>query len=387
MSQKANPEITREAVDLATEKTSKRLLESVLSEAPRWLLAVAGLAYATGFLVVSVYLESFGVKDTTGEVLRLRYLTIGFYFLMFLGSLMTVAVTLVGAHRQNVEVTEALRASLRGSAPPVDEVSNFPVRFVQSLFRFLLLLVVIALVVGLAPFPSSRLPLIMLAISVCLTLVGAVWIDWVRRLIMKLRKEGVRKPLQTMAIAIYKAVKSNIWLYVLSASLLVLDGWIVLTFRVPFRRLWRVETALFVIFLLMLAYVAYHSFFRRRGLSGAAHRMFMGTRIALSLALYYLCVLSFVYGIYPLMPEAKGGGRFSDAGRVVLVLRGNGQVLPHELMDKCNRTSPLVLIEQEPNVLYVANPSGAEKWIEAAIRPTVYEVQMSDVLSVEHHPR
>src|ERR1039458_10070765 len=102
MSEREDPATKDDEFELITEDAPKRVLESVLSEAPRWLFVVVGVAYSTGFLVVSMYMESFGVKDTAGEFLRLQYLTIGFYFLIFLASLMAISVTLVGAHRQRL---------------------------------------------------------------------------------------------------------------------------------------------------------------------------------------------------------------------------------------------------------------------------------------------
>jgi hypothetical protein len=396
MSKKEDSEKQVEEFEATTEDTPKRLMESVLSEAPRWLFAVAGVAYSTGFLVVSVYLESFGVKDTSGEFLRLRYLTIGFYFLMFLGTLMTILVTLVGAHQQRAEDTAASAHPTKRSYGWGDDeevrpeqLSPSKSRFIQALWRYLLFLVVIALVAGFADFPSSIWPLLVLLIFVFLTLFGTISIDKFEKLRKTSTRAEARRALLTDVYEPPKAIMTQ-WLF---AVLVVLGMVTLFMFRVRFIGLVvHAETYLFVTLLLALGYVIYHSIFRRPGLSEKDHRMFMGTRIALSLALYYLCVLSFANGIYPLMSVEKGGGYFGNAGRVILVLRGNALPLPEGLMDRsksCNRTRELVLIEQEPSVIYIADPlekGGTQNWVRAANRPTVYEVQMSDILSIEHRP-
>jgi hypothetical protein len=401
------------------EHDASKLFSAVITEAPRWLFVVVGVAYATGFLVVSAYLRTFGITDTTGEFLRLRYFAIGFYFLVFLGSVMTMCVSLVGAHRLAQEGED--------KATQTKAADNYPTSFINALFRYLLFLVFIALMVGFAPFQQSTWPRLLLAASVCLTLLGTVWLN----LLVKLYKIGVGKAVSRSIKALCNSMKEHPAAWVLGVALLALDTIIVIIFKVPYRDLWRVETALFVIWVSMLGYVIYHTFFRRPGLPVNAHKMFMGVRVALSLALYYLCVLSFAHGIYPLMSGEKGGGYFADAGRVVIVLRGDVRPLPEALMEKVptpvvpaaqplavstkekaarkkGRTSPdrvqnaateqlptrsnrsyeLVLIEQEPTALYVADPNekgGAECWIKAGIRPIVYEVQMSDVAGLEHH--
>jgi hypothetical protein len=346
-----------------------------------------------------MYMESFGVKDTAGEFLRLQYLTIGFYFLIFLASLMAISVTLVGAHRQRLNELESRSPSANHSRDRQHKEQQQPrrdsakSRFIQALYRYLLFLIVIALVFGFGEFPHDKRPIVLLLAFVCLTLLGTVLISRVAQGVSQLKNgHGVSETWRTLRTGVYQPPKPFLG-HALFVILFVLGFVILPMFHVRIRQLAeRAETYLFVILLVMLGYVLYHSFFRRRGLPEKDHRMFMGTRIALILSLYYLCVLSFAYGIYPLMSASKGGGYFGDAGRVALVLRENERPLPDKLMDKagrCNRTIELVLIEHEPNVLYVADPSddgGADKWIRAAFRPTVYEVQMADILSVEHRP-
>ncbi|MGA2992049.1 MAG: hypothetical protein ABSD88_16355 [Candidatus Korobacteraceae bacterium] len=44
---------------------------------PFWLLAISGLIYASGFLVVTTYLEGYGVRDVGTDVWKSRYIYIG----------------------------------------------------------------------------------------------------------------------------------------------------------------------------------------------------------------------------------------------------------------------------------------------------------------------
>ena len=63
-----------------------------------WFFVFLGFTYATGFVIVSTYLGSFGVQDATGDILRLKYLQVGFYFLFFLGSLVVMTFALRRAY-------------------------------------------------------------------------------------------------------------------------------------------------------------------------------------------------------------------------------------------------------------------------------------------------
>jgi hypothetical protein len=97
------------------------------------------------------------------------------------------------------------------------------------------------------------------------------------------------------------------------------------------------------------------------------------------------------------MSPARGGGNFQSSGRVVLVFRHQETGLPDGLMTSAGscelrRSNALIIIAQNPTYLYVADPEdpikagGAQGWVKPDIRPTVYELQMADIISIEHQP-
>jgi hypothetical protein len=49
---------------------------------PYWFLAFVGLIYASGFLVVSSFLETFGIRDAGADLWKTRYIHIGVFCLM-----------------------------------------------------------------------------------------------------------------------------------------------------------------------------------------------------------------------------------------------------------------------------------------------------------------
>jgi hypothetical protein len=56
-----------------------------LTDVPEWFLAVAAFVYATGFLVVFTYFESFGVREAGGDFFRVKYVHVGILCLLFMG--------------------------------------------------------------------------------------------------------------------------------------------------------------------------------------------------------------------------------------------------------------------------------------------------------------
>jgi hypothetical protein len=100
---------------------TKEEIKPFVSHAPALFAVVIGLAYATGFLIVSTYLGSFGIQESTSDILRIKYLQVGFYFLLFFGTLVVLILTLTRAILQKEDHQQydpSVGEESKGVSPP-----------------------------------------------------------------------------------------------------------------------------------------------------------------------------------------------------------------------------------------------------------------------------
>ena len=102
---------------------------------------------------------------------------------------------------------------------------------------------------------------------------------------------------------------------------------------------------------------------------------------------YYLSVLAFAFNVYPYIPVERGGGSFVESPIAVLRFKGDfASTLPEDLLDchsgKCDRSVPLIVMEETNVTLFVANPKdagGPYEWRMGA-RPEITAINR-DVVS------
>ena len=128
-------------------------------------------------------------------------------------------------------------------------------------------------------------------------------------------------------------------------------------------------------------------------------------RMCVIVALYYMGVLAFAYGIYPNIPAAKGGGNYAHAPDVVLYFNpATMPSLPGNIVDttatgrlswlgmgggKMIKSCRVKIIYATPTCIYVANPrdpqttDGVKRWSEWKI-PEVIALKRDTILSIVH---
>lgn len=362
------------------------------SDAPRWIIVVLGVAYATGFLIVSTYLNSFGVQDTSGELLKLKYLENGFYFLLFFCSVIILTISL----KKGLELqSEALIAASGGESPSESQSGAVPRpgpeyashMYPQRLAIWINALVVIFVVVGFAPPQNASRILPAVAVLLVVALVGT---DRIYRIGVKYSKDNKD---------LHRLIRILGWILLIALALL--DVPVIWSFKGRLWRLLREEWLVLLVFFALIAvlwYVAYRGSYRRPEMSEEEHKAYMWTRVALGLPVYYLCVLSFSYGVYPYMSASKGGGYYADSSRVRLTLREDNGRCPIEFVavgTEC-KSNDVVLIEENSAAVFIADPGepirsdgsgGVKCWTTAACRPKVIEIKASEILYLEHLSR
>lgn len=416
------PNEKRRSIDERRRRNDDRLSVMHLSG---WFAALIGLAYATGYLIVSTYLGSFGIEDVSGDLLRLKYLQVGFYFIIFSGSLVVLTTYLIRGLSQESNTTKSrARGDRRGSERPQAEAAarsanTMPHMTVLSIPMWMLVLIAIYLAIGFAePNRTGRQSLPWVAGVVFLAFASSALLYSFRQ------RFSLRNPDYLLFNRIFY-----------SALLIVIGAlsWMVVQ---PFRQRlvdffsfqWEVVLIL-VLYMATLVWLLYRTLFARPEFSGREHAQYMPMRAALGLPVYYLCVLTFAYGVYPFMSTSKAGGYYVDSELVKLTLRtassrdvGESQrrtlskshdfvgpskglpsvgravtsslpvELPPELMESETDSKPLVVIEKNSESIFVADPSdpkergGAKCWTDFQCRPRVFELQIADLSRIEHIP-
>jgi len=403
----------------------------VFSHAPAWFAVALALAYATGFLVVSTYLGSFGIPESTSEFLRIKYLQVGLYFLLFFGSMVVFVVLWLRAvgkrksspsssQQPTVPAPETLEPASSETATKKEGAAEDAAKTQRYLIPvWMILVLVVYVTVGFAePSQTGRQSLPWVGGLIFASFGLAAMVYSLQRRLSK------RNPdFHLVAKGVYVGLLAfEIWL-----------GWnVVSPFKEKLGDFLRLQWQMLLIllgFMLVLVFLSYRAVFPRPEFSKEEHLGYMWLRAALVLPIYYLSVLTFAYCIYPFVSESKAGGYFAESGFVKLTIRqpeskqtvvaspqtvkssSRGKavmrpidarppldVLPQELMESGLLSSKaLVLIEANSTSVFVADPndpasslaggpSGVKCWTDFQCRPKVFEIQISNLARIEHLP-
>src|SRR5579864_827918 len=147
---------------------------SFLADAPRWFIVVLGIAYATGFVVVSTFLDSFGVQNATSDLLKLKYLQVGFFFLLFLGSVIILTVCV----KKGLELQrQALAENQTNTGTVKDNARAYLAKmYPQRILIWINVLVAIYLAVGFAPPHSASKVLPPVTVLLVVAVTGSIGI-------------------------------------------------------------------------------------------------------------------------------------------------------------------------------------------------------------------
>jgi hypothetical protein len=435
--------------------------ERAWSYGPLAFTLVVGFAYATGFLIVSTYLDSYGIPEETNDFLKLKYLQVGLYFLLFFGSIVVLTLTLIRAfalarsseqskpeeaHGTAIAAVAANEPSTRPSAAvPSDPGTPSPrgssvvedaatklhkarqqsartVMFALPVWIEFLLFIYVT--VGFAePNQTGResMPWVASLVAVCFVSMATIY--WLGRDLAR-RNPDADKIAGLLYLLVVLIIEPYLGWHVIRPF----DGKLI-----DFVKLDSEPLLILFILLFTLGFLLYRTVFPRSEFGDEEHRSYMPLRIALGLPLYYLCVLTFAYSIYPFMSVSKAGGYFAGSEFVRLTLRephpkhtsegcqargavepciatnGTGapaeasqvwsDALPKALMESNTQSKPLVLIEENSTSVFVADPpdptdppanssapGGVKCWTDFQCRPTVYEIQTSSLTRIDHIP-
>jgi hypothetical protein len=335
------------------EQTKELIIENVAE----WFVALAGLVYATGFLVVLTFSDYIGAREATTDFFRAKFLHVGLLCLAL--PVIIVGVWYGVAVLRQPGMMPAGR-KLYGSSV----ILTFNLLF--TLYTFLMF----------APpgYMRNEPHLVLYVFGV--TFLGLIAIDAASRLI---REEHLQK---------YQIATR--W----GLCAVVVLGLDYYCFRGLAQRLSEVlwpRGINFLLFVASIAGIVYRLKMRSEQYSDSRAKLALWVLAWCIIGpLYFLTVLSFAYAIYPNIPASRGGGDFTDAPTIVLHYSDEAtNRIPSDIIQNGN-SQPVVLIEEAEHWIIVADPQdagGPTLWRRNEGRPQVFSVSRDDVVSVVYQSR
>jgi hypothetical protein len=339
-----------------------------LEKLPQWFIPIIGFIYATGFLLVITFFDQFGLRESSGDFFKIKYLHVGILFWLLPLILMAplYSAYLMSCFRKDNE-NNAGNGSYTLNTPTV-------LLSVNLLFVFYIFAVF-------APQGYISKHELIIPIMFTVTIVG---ITFIRMIIQKL----------AIAWGLTHRHSDDFQRYAkwgLLLFIVVFLDWYALYDTLDF--IWEVFWSGKYVFLFFLTAVIIAERTRDRIQQMKDWRQQYALQViavCLIIATYYLSVLMFAIRLYPYIPVSKGGGDYVDAPNVMLCFQEvNAKFILPELLssphhNECIKSRPLQIIEESSTSVFVADPDdagGPKEW-RTGKKPKVYEVRKDKVGSI-----
>jgi hypothetical protein len=325
---------------------------------PYWFLAIIGLIYASGFVVVTTHLERYGIRDVGTEIWKSRYIHIGVLSLVF-------PVMIVGTIYGLLYFYLLRKEEPKNPERPDYSVLLLVSQGVASGFVFLMLELAFYCFVTLSrasvpPSPrdvTGQLLKMMLGGVAGTVLAGIIdrhW--WKHRLV--LRSTAVFR----WAVAIWVGW----WFFKTGAYY-----WDLV------REMWRCRghaLGLMTGFLLVIGYMLFALGKRWAELPAQRRRVALLLAICLIGPMYYLSLMGFAFSLFAYVPAVRGGGDYTVSPLVTVSLK-TGSVLPRARVVEETSAALFLLDESEDPLQLRRDPQAVPKKLLAVAREQIAEIE------------
>ena len=358
--------------------------------APRWFAFLAALAYGTGYLCVSTFLNYFGIRESGGDFFRTKFIHVGILFLLFPFSILlpfVLAVSLRRSARRQAELAKVELEANRSSPVLMSAESNrdipakseaeepFRIHF-SGILSFMNMCVIIYILMLFAPRSFILSKIHMFPIIIVVSLFGSHLIEYfVDSFIVPRRSEAFSRGLRwTFLIGIIG-----------SLDFLTFDG-----FFPQLREIFWGETltpkgaGYYMLLLALIPYVISRTNKQaRKAPSERARFQVKLSGVCFSLMLYLAATVAFALHVYPKIPVAKGGGNYADSPAVTIRLHQDARTyLPDMEYEALKRdlSTPnrYIVIEETPASLFLArkdDAGGPQNWCWMRRLPSIVELR------------
>jgi len=351
--------------------------------APQYFLAVVGFLYATGFLVVMAFLDRYGIRESSNDIWRARYIHIGILVLAFPVILNATVFSLLHVIKKPRKDLD-LRQMAQRIWPIIILVVNVEIAC------FIMIMLTRGgqpgrPAVGIFPL-QSILGAVFFGVPIILVIDRAVT-EFIKRFS---KTEQVEEALK------WAHKLTTILRWILVPVVLALDIWFLVEFvgHLGGISLWLVGlyVAFGATFGIMIRTMVLYEHRPTHVTNVYAYRTMI---ICLMLPLYYLMLLAYAYGVFPYIPAPRGGGDYTQSPRIVVQFdRATTQpsaMTPYLDPAVPAQTKPLILVEETNKGLYLADPNeagGPAEWRTVGGRkPRLLFVNYDDLLTMEFEAR
>jgi hypothetical protein len=337
-------------------------LGSKIESLAKWLVALAGICYATGFLVIYTFFGHFQMRDLPSDFLKLKYVYVGILCWLFPAGFFLP----LGALRELYKTMKTEKVAPRKGLEAL--ISGFLSLFVP---------VVVYFMVEFAR-PSKTLPPGWIAASMAFAFPGfylfdLIKTDWLRK--------TLRYGTATVISASFFILGKDFIRYVFEIVVFK-HGYIYIVF---------VASALSI-------FPRNRRWLQERGLSGKTAQLTWVIATTLSVLLMYLAVLSYAAWVYPYVPATRGGGDYSVLSDVTIRLHEKGSTgqcwgnVRSANLECSIETERFKVIDETSDSFFVANihsgsgPTAWSEWpfneVELKKLPVVIEIPKADVSAI-----
>jgi hypothetical protein len=315
---------------------SQRGRFGIIEKLPQWFVPAAGIIYATGFLIITTYFDRFGLRESSSDFFKVKYIHAGILYWLIPT---LVAMPFYGFY---------LVSSFRKEADPQSSVFKV---YLPTVLLVVNLLAVFYIVAVFAPVGFTRDKEYAVPAMFIVTVLGIIGINLFTKHYVK-DEQSDRF--------------GNVARWVL--CLVVLFGLDVYTLNGLFQLLWDISWkggVYFFVFMLLALVTVERTRIRTSAVTDWRQRVALKMVAGCILvAIYYLSVLAFALRLYPYIPVTKGGGNYVDAPTAVLCFQEtNAKFALPDLVgptsNDCIPSKPLQIIEETTTSVFVADPAAA----------------------------
>jgi len=350
---------------------------------PYWLVAIVGLIYASGFLVVTTHLERFGIRVEGTDVWKTRYIHIGVlamcFPVMIVGTVfgMWYLWTIRERERAEQEKVLAARFAVRCLRPndlaaQQSEKQRRHLRWLFTLSGFVLLLMELAFYAftmfirrGTSPDPAStRWKLVGMLVAGFVLLILAA----------KIEKGGSGRRwlgMLTRWCALIAVVALAVWAAKPYWSWNVIWG---------FLQSRGAACTMMVCFLGFIGYIVFSLKRNQATYSPARWRAAWLITICIGGPMYYLSLVGFAHSVFAYIPAARDGGDYTVSQMVRISRKDNA--IGEKECPKWQR-----LVEETSTALYVADGPDRQpcEWrSESQKIPNLHSISRDQIADIEY---
>jgi hypothetical protein len=340
---------------------------------PSFFFAAVALTYATGFLTVFCYFDSIGLKGTSIDSFKAKYIYVGLLAL----ELPLGAIALVLAYR----FMWAQRLRL------LKKEDSF---YVSAPALLGLMAVVFYLLIAFARpgvFYAREWQIFFFFSDIIISVVGLRVFEemgqntdrWPRC------SQRLRKRFAKITTARWERLRLYGLLIAAVLALSIFWDHIPLFFEMTVR-----GGYLYIGFVIMMSVLLWRVVRRLDGKSPTTLRNAVGFVTApVIFILFYLSVVLFGTRIYPYIPSRKGGGDFTTENGVTLYFAKEVESsLPSEIRKDSSRSTPVIIIEETAEAIFVTpfQAGSAKNWRrpEPNQKPEIFRIPLSEISAIDY---